>query len=634
MALLDSIQSPADLKGLDAAGRQALAGEIRQVILKTVSKNGGHLATNLGAVELTLAVHTVYDSPRDRIVLDTGHQGYTHKLVTGRAGRFHTLRQMGGISGFLKRDESEHDSFGAGHAATSISAAAGMAAARDILQTREHVVCIIGDSSIPNGMAFEALNDLGHRKTDILVILNDNEMSISRPVGALSKYFSRVITGKPYNQFRERAERFLKGLPAVGPQVAKIAHHAEEFAKSMVSPGVVFEELGFTYVGPVDGHDCEAVIDILSRIKADMKGPVLLHTVTRKGKGFAPAEKDPVCYHGAKGFDVVTGELPASAGTGQAPPTWSKAFSSQLLEAARQDPRVAVITPAMIEGSSLQAFEREVPNRLFDVGIAEEHAVTMAAGMATKGLRPVVAIYSTFFQRGFDQAVHDVALQKLPVVFAFDRSGLVGDDGPTHHGVLDIAILRPIPNMVLMAPSDATEMSRMLATGLGLKGPSAIRVPRGSAVPGSGEQMQEPLEPGKGRVLRPGSDACILAYGMPVAEALKAAEALAADGINAQVVDARFAKPLDAALVEDCARRFEVLLSVEDGSIAGGFGAGVLEHLADKGLVPRQFARLGVPDEFVEHGTPEQLRAKCGYDAAGIAARVKALVAKSRLKVA
>lgn len=631
MALLEKIQSPADLKPLNAAERATLAAEIRQLILKTVSKNGGHLATNLGSVELSLAIHTVYDSPRDRIVLDTGHQGYTHKLVTGRAERFHTLRQMDGISGFLRRDESEHDSFGAGHAATSISAAAGMAAARDILQTKEHVVCVIGDSSIPNGMAFEALNDLGHRKTDILVVLNDNEMSISRPVGALSKYLSRVITGKPYNQFRERAERFLKGLP-YGPQMARLAHYAEEFAKSVVSPGVFFEELGFTYVGPVDGHDCEATIEILQRIKADMKGPVLLHAVTRKGKGFAAAEKDPICFHGPKGFDTVTGEF--APVTAPPKPTWSGTFSSMLLKTAKQDPRVTVITPAMIEGSSLQAFEKEIPNRLFDVGIAEEHAVTLAAGMATKGLRPVVAIYSTFFQRGFDQCVHDVALQKLPVLFAFDRSGLVGDDGPTHHGVLDISILRPVPNMVLMAPSDTTEMSRMLATAMAIPKPSALRIPRGTAIQGSGEAMDEPLELGKSRVLRNGRDACVLAYGLPVAEALKAAEQLATEGLDIQVVDARFAKPLDQSLLEACARDFDVLVTVEDGCIGGGYGAGVLEHLADKGLVPRHYSRLGVPDEFIEHGTPEQLRAKCGYDAAGIAAKVKSLVAKSRFKVA
>ena len=632
MPLLDSIKSPADLKTLGADERKALAAEIRQVILATVSKNGGHLATNLGAVELSLAVHTVFDAPRDLIVLDTGHQGYTHKLVTGRAGNFHTLRQMGGLSGFLKRDESEYDSFGAGHAATSISAAAGMAAGRDMLKTHERVVCIIGDSSIPNGMAFEALNDLGHRKTDILVILNDNEMSISRPVGALSKYFSRIITGKTYNSFRERSERFLKGLPAVGPQMAKLAHLAEEFAKSVVSPGVFFEELGFTYVGPVDGHDCEATIDILRRIKADMKGPVLLHAVTRKGKGFAAAEKDPICFHGPKGFDTVTGEF--SKPTAAPKPTWSATFSSLVLKTARRDPRVAVITPAMIEGSSLQDFEREIPGRLFDVGIAEEHAVTMSAGMATRGIRPVVAVYSTFFQRGFDQAVHDVALQKLPVLLAFDRAGLVGDDGPTHHGVLDICILRPIPNMVLMAPSDTTEMSRMLATWLANHKPCALRVPRGVAIEGNGEALDEPLELGKGRVLREGTDACVIAYGLPVSFALKAAEALAIEGINIKVVDARFAKPLDTALMEECARSFDLVLTVEDGNIAGGFGAGVLEHLADKGLVPRQFARLGVGDEFVEHGTPEQLRAKCGYDADGIAARVKAMLAKNRFKVA
>jgi 1-deoxy-D-xylulose-5-phosphate synthase len=630
--MLEKIHSPADLKALDAAGRRALATEIRQVILRTVSKNGGHLATNLGSVELTLALHTVYESPLDQIVFDTGHQGYTHKLVTGRADRFHTLRQMGGLSGFLKRDESEHDAFGAGHAATSISAAAGMAAGRDMLKTPEHVVCVIGDSSIPNGMAFEALNDLGHRKTDILVILNDNEMSISRPVGALSKYFSRIITGKAYNGLRERAESFLKGLPHIGPQVAKMAHQVEEFAKSTMSPGVIFEELGFTYVGPVDGHDCEAMIGILRNIRGTMKGPVLLHAVTRKGKGFAPAEKDPICFHGPKGFDVFTGEMPKSA-TG-AKPTWSGSFSAMLLKTARQDPRVAVITPAMIEGSSLQAFEREIPARIFDVGIAEEHAVTLAAGMATKGIRPVVAIYSTFFQRGFDQAVHDVALQKLPVIFAFDRSGLVGDDGPTHHGVLDIALLRPVPNFTLMAPSDATDMGRMLVTAMNLKGPSAIRVPRGAAIPGDGEAADEALEVGKGRVLRMGKDACVLAYGLPVAEALAAAEALAKDGLSLQVVDARFAKPLDAGLIEDCARRFDVLLTVEDGVVAGGFGTGVLEHLADRGMVPAHFARLGVPDLFVEHGTPEQLRAKCGYDAAGIAAQVKTMVGKAKFRVA
>jgi len=631
MPVLESIQSPADLKRLGPADRRELAAEIRRLIVRTVSSNGGHLATNLGAVELTLAVHTVFDSPNDKIVLDTGHQGYTHKLVTGRADRFHTLRQQGGLSGFLKRDESPHDSFGAGHAATSISAAAGMARGRDLLKTREQVVCIIGDSSMPNGMAFEALNDLGHRKTDVLVILNDNEMSISRPVGALSHYFSRIITGKTYNSLRERAEQFVKGVPAIGPQMAKLAHLAEEFAKSVVSPGVLFEELGFTYVGPVDGHDCEALIEILRRIQT-MKGPVLLHAVTRKGKGFAPAERDPVAFHGPKGFDIVTGEMPKAAPG--APQTWSAAFSALLLRTARQDPRIAVITPAMIEGSSLQAFEREIPARLFDVGIAEEHAVTLAAGMATRGLRPVVAIYSTFFQRGLDQAVHDVALQKLPVLFALDRAGLVGDDGPTHHGVLDVAILRPVPNVVLMAPSDRTEMGRMLATGLSLNRPSFIRVPRGAVREGDGVSADDPIEVGKARTLLQGSDACVLAYGLPVADALAAAGVLAAEGLRITVVDARFAKPLDAALIEECARAHEVMLTVEDGMVAGGFGSGVLELLSEKGLVPRHFARLGVGDVFVEHGTPDQLRAGAGYDAAGIAARVRSLVAKARFKVA
>ncbi len=631
MPLLDDIHSPADLKGLDADGRRRLAEEIRALLVRTVSKNGGHLATNLGAVELTLALHTVFDSPNDRIVLDTGHQGYTHKLVTGRADRFHTLRQIGGLSGFLRRDESPHDAFGAGHAATSISAAAGMARARDLLKTHEHVVCVIGDSSLPNGMAFEALNDLGHRKTDILVVLNDNEMSISAPVGALSRYFSRILTGRAYNGLRERAEHFLKSLPAVGQQVAKLAHLTEEFAKSVFSPGAFFEELGFTYVGPVDGHDCETLIELLRRARL-MKGPVLLHAVTRKGKGYAPAERDPVCYHGAKGFDVVTGELPA-APAGKAP-TWSEAFAQALLEAARSDPRIAVITPAMVEGSALRAFESEIPARLFDVGIAEEHAVTLAAGMATRGLRPVACVYSTFFQRAVDQMIHDVALQRLPVLLALDRCGLVGDDGPTHHGVLDISLLRPVPGMVLMAPSDRTEMERMLATGLSLNRPSCLRIPRGSVREGSGAGAKDPLEVGKGRVLREGADACVVAYGLPVADALKAAEALAAEGLQTRVVDARFAKPLDAALLEECARGWDIVVTVEDAGVAGGFGSGVLELLSERGLVPRHFARLGVDDRFVEHGTPEQLRAQCGYDAEGIAARVRGLVAKSRFRVA
>ncbi len=629
--MLADIQSPADLKKLTPKERKALAEEIRRKILETVTATGGHLATNLGAVELTLAVHTAFDAPKDHIVLDTGHQGYTHKLLTGRYARFHTLRQKGGISGFLKRDESPYDSFGAGHAATSISAAAGMAMARDILKTHEKVVCIIGDSSIPSGMAFEALNHLGHNKTDLLVILNDNDMSISPPVGALSKYFSRIITGRTYNMVRAEAEKFVKSIPAVGSTAARMAHHIEEFAKSVVSPGVFFEELGFTYVGPVDGHDTEALIDILGRIKA-MKGPILLHAVTRKGKGFAPAEKDPVCYHGAKNFDVVTGEIKKPATPPK--PTWSAAFSRRLLDTAKTDPRVAVITPAMIAGSSLHDFEAEIPDRLFDVGIAEEHAVTLAAGMATRGLRPVVAIYSTFFQRAFDQAVHDVALQKLPVIFAFDRAGLVGDDGPTHHGVLDVAILRTVPNFVLMAPSDEGEMARMLATGLSLNRPSAIRIPRGTVVPSAEALSSDPLEVGKALVRREGDDLCLWAYGGTVADALKAAENLAASGIQAKVVDARFAKPLDEKLLLECAEAYDTMITVEDGNLAGGFGAGVLELLSDRAKAPKHFLRLGVGDEFIEHGTPEQLREACGFDAAGIEAKARALVARSKFRVA
>ncbi len=633
MPYLDSIRSPRDIKGLSPRQRLELAGEIRAKILETVSKNGGHLATNLGSVELSLAVHTVFDAPGDQIVWDTGHQAYTHKLLTGRAGRFHTLRQLGGLSGFLRRDESPYDTFGAGHAATSVSAAAGMALARDIRRGEERVVCIIGDSSIPNGMAFEALNHLGHARPDLLVILNDNEMSISPPVGALSKYLSRIITDRNYNRARREAKELLKKIPGLGEQAAKMARHVEEIFKSMVSPGMLFEELGFTYVGPVDGHDVEALIKLLKRAR-DMKGPVLLHAITRKGKGFEAAEKNPVKYHGASNFDTKTGEAIAPASAAAPKATWSSYFADRLLEAAKEDPRVVTITPAMIAGSSLDKFLKEVPERLIDVGIAEEHAVTMAAGMATRGLRPVVAVYSTFLQRAFDQAVHDVALQNLPVVFAMDRAGLVGDDGPTHHGVMDVSFMRSIPGMTVMAPSDENEMERMLRTALELEGPSCIRIPRGSVLGVERQEASRPLPLGKGLVRREGKDVCLLALGRVVGEALEAARALEAEGISARVVDARFAKPLDADLVADCARACPALLTVEEGNLAGGFGSAVLECLADQGIAVPALRRLGVPDRFIEHGTQAQLRAECGIDARGIAGAARALVARVKVEAA
>lgn len=625
MPLLEKIQSPKDIKAFTPAQRVELAAEIRKTIISTVARTGGHLATNLGAVELTIAVHTVFDAPVDQIVWDTGHQAYTHKLLTGRYGRFDTLRQYQGISGFLRRSESPYDTFGAGHAATSVSAAAGMALARDILKTQEQVVCIIGDSSIPNGMAFEALNHLGHAKPNLLLILNDNDMSISPPVGALSKYLSRIITDKTYNRARHEAGKWLKKLPgSLGKHATDMAHHLEELLKSVVSPGIFFEEMGFNYVGPVDGHDVEAMIEILKRTR-NLKGPILLHAVTRKGKGFQAAEKDPVVYHGAANFNVLTGEIfkPAVAPK----PAWSGTFAALLLEAAKADSRVVAITPAMIAGSSLDKFLKDIPERFFDVGIAEEHAVTMAAGMATRGLKPVVCIYSTFLQRAFDQTVHDVAIQNLPVVFAMDRAGLVGDDGPTHHGVLDTVFMRAIPGMMVMAPSDENEMSRMLATALAYAGPSCIRIPRGT-IPGVlPDNPRAALTPGKSVVRREGKDAALLAFGRVVDDAMAAAEALSKEGISVRVVDARFAKPLDRTMIRSCVRECGLLVTVEDGNRSGGFGSAVLEALAEEGLsVP--VSCLGVPDEFIEHGPQNLLREKCGFDAKGIAARVRTMLAR------
>jgi 1-deoxy-D-xylulose-5-phosphate synthase len=629
LSLLEKIQSPHDIKQFTPAQRLELAGEIRRTILGTVTKTGGHLATNLGAVELTVAVHTVFDAPVDQIVWDTGHQAYTHKLLTGRYGRFQTLRQAGGISGFLRRDESAYDTFGAGHAATSISAAAGMALARDVKRGKEKVVCIIGDSSIPNGMAFEALNHVGHTRTSLLVILNDNEMSISPPVGALSRYLSKIITDRMYNRARHQAGEWLKKLPGgLGKPASKLAHHLEELVKGLVAPGMFFEELGFNYVGPVDGHDAEAMINILRRVK-DMEGPVLVHAVTKKGKGLTAAEKDPVVYHGAANFDVETGELRK---TSAPKPTWSSAFADQLLEAAKADGRVVAITPAMIAGSSLDKFVKEIPERILDVGIAEEHAVTLAAGMATRGLKPVVCIYSTFLQRAFDQAVHDVGIQKLPVVFGMDRAGLVGDDGPTHHGVLDTVFMRAIPGMVVMAPSDENEMARMLATALAYEGPSCIRIPRGTVPFAPRGLPRGPLPLGKSQVRREGNGIVVLALGRTLEDALAAADQLQAEGHSIQVVDARFAKPLDKELILDCARNFHGLVTVEDGNKAGGFGSAVLELLAAEG-VSAPVTVLGVPDEFVEHGPQPWLREKCGYDAKGIAAAVRKMLAPEKLKV-
>jgi 1-deoxy-D-xylulose-5-phosphate synthase len=627
MGLLENILSPADIKNFNAEQRCQLAAEARELIIRTVSDTGGHLATNLGTVELTIAVHTVFDAPGDQLVWDTGHNAYTHKLLTGRASRFHTLRQAGGLSGFLRRDESLYDTFGAGHAATSVSAAAGMALARDIRGGKEKVVAIIGDSSIPNGMSFEALNHLGHARPDALIILNDNDMSISAPVGGVSKYLARLVAHPGYNKVRKEAQNLLKRLPGnFGEQAAKWARRGEEMAKGLMAPGMLFEELGFLYIGPVDGHDTETLIEILREVR-NLEGPVLLHCVTTKGKGFKAAEQNPVKFHGAAHFDPRTGE-PLKPVSG--PPSWSQAFADLLHTHAVANPWLTVITPAMTSGSSLERIAQDAPRRFFDVGIAEEHAVTLAAGMAARGLRPVVCIYSTFLQRAYDQAAHDVALQNLPVIFAMDRSGLVGDDGPTHHGVLDIAFMRSIPGMTLMAPSDATEMAGMLNLALRLDGPSCLRIPRGGIPSEPGNPYTPPLPLAKGRVCREGLDVALISYGRLLPEALKAAAVLEKEGIQARVVDARFAKPLDASLMADCARQCKAMVTIEEGTVVGGFGSAVLESLAHQNALPKVFEIMGVPDKPIEHGSPQALLAQCGLDVEGIVQAARRALAAAK----
>ncbi len=617
-AILDQIGSTADLKRLSLMELRELAGELREEIIDTVSRTGGHLASSLGVVELTIALHRVFNTPDDQIVWDVGHQAYAHKLLTGRRGRFSTLRQLDGLSGFPKREESPFDAFDVGHSSTSISAALGMAAARDATGGKEKVVAVIGDGSLTAGLAFEGLNQAGHLKKDLIVILNDNEMSISPNVGAISSFLSRKLSSDLFVRFKKETENFLGHLPGFGKELIGLARRAEESIKGFLTPGMLFEAFGFDYFGPIDGNRLEDLVETLGNVSR-LKGPVLVHVLTRKGMGYPPAEEHPATFHGVGPFDRESGEVAEAKGGAQ---SYTGVFGQTLLDLAGADDRVVAITAAMKEGTGLGPFAERFPERFFDVGIAEQHAVTFAAGMACRGLRPVVALYSTFLQRAYDNVLHDVCLQNLPVVFALDRGGLVGADGPTHHGVFDLSYLRHIPNLVFMAPRNEIELQRALATALQSPGPFAFRYPRGK---GEGLELlphPEPLTIGRGEKLREGADGTVFALGTTVGPALAAAETLAAEGIDLAVVDARFLKPLDGELLSAEARRTGAVVTVEENVLQGGFGSAVLEFFEEAGLSPRVL-RLGLPDRFVEQGSQAELWARYGLDASGIAGSLR-----------
>ncbi len=620
MNILEQIKSPADLKYLSLGQMQTLAAQIRELIIKTVSKNGGHLAPCLGTVELTLALHKVFSCPRDKIVWDVGHQAYTHKILTGRRENFSTLRQKNGITGFPNRFESMYDAFGAGHASTSISAALGMAVARDLNHENYNVVAVIGDGALTGGEALEGLNNAGISKRKLIVILNDNEMSIAQNVGALSEYLSLIRIDEKYRRAKKDVHRILSSIPGIGSSVLKTANYVKDGFKNAIVPGGFFEALGFTYVGPLDGHNLNDLINTIEKIKLNMDGPVLLHVQTKKGKGYLPAERHPDKFHGVGKFDIATGKPIASSSI---VPTYTAVFSQALVDLAAQNRNITAITAAMPSGTGLQKFAQVFPERFFDVGIAEEHAVTFAAGQASVGKKPVVAIYSTFSQRAYDQIIHDVALQNLPVILCLDRAGLVGEDGPTHHGVFDMAYLRHIPQMVCMAPKDENELRQMLYSALTYSCPCAIRYPRGRAC---GVPVQEEftlLEKGKGELLSLGDDAAIIAIGSMVQEAVKAKDELLKEQIHCSVINARFVKPLDGSLILNAARKVKCIVTVEEGILAGGFGSAVLELLTDNHIYNVPVIRIGIKDKFIEQGTRQEILDECGLNSKSIINAVK-----------
>ena len=621
MGLLENINSAADLRQLEIAQLPDVAAEIRQYILETMSRIGGHTGASLGAIELAVALHYAFDTPRDRLVWDVGHQAYAHKILTGRRDLLPTIKQYGGISGFLRRDESEYDTFGAGHASTSLSAALGMAIARDKKGEHHHVVALIGDASLAGGMAMEAINQAGHLKTRLIVVLNDNEMSIAPAVGALTGYLNRIRTAQGYHRFKDEVEETLLSIPSLGERLHHAAKTVKDAIAAAVLPGALVSELGFKYIGYVDGHNPRALVAALREAKQVKDGPVIVHALTTKGKGHPQAEKDYYRWHATGPFDLKTGKAVKSAAKA---PTYTAVFGSTLCQLMEKDSKVVALTAAMPDGTGVcEALER-FPERSFDVGIAEQHCVTFAAGMSVEGLKPVCAIYSTFLQRGFDQLVHDVCIQNLNVKFCLDRGGIAGGDGPTHHGLLDIAYLRSVPNIIVMAPKDEGEMRDMMLTMLEHNGPAAMRYPRGNGVGADIERQPELLEVGKGEILRDGGQVAIIAYGSMVHPSLQAAENLAKEGIESTVVNARFVKPLDASLLLALARTKRLLVTVEEAYLAGGFGSAILELLEENGLQDKvRVVRMGIPDRLVTHGDPKLLLAKYGLDADGIHTRVR-----------
>ena len=617
--LLKKIRGPQDLRELSRGELYHLAKEIRENIIHTVSITGGHLGSNLGVVELTIALHYVFDSPRDKIIWDVGHQCYTHKLLTGRRGSFHTLRQYNGLSGFPKREESPHDAFNTGHSSTSISSALGMAVARSLKGDKQRVIAIIGDGSMTGGLAFEGLNQAGHLGKDVIVVLNDNEMSISPNVGALSAYLNRIMTGQLVKRFRRQLKSLLQTIPGIGNSMVKIIKQAEESFKGFLTPGILFEELGFKYVGPIDGHHIDHLIETFRNVR-EWYCPILIHVITKKGKGYGPAELDPSSFHGVAPFNIQTGRQ-MSDGTSRI--SYSNVFGKTMLKLARTDPGIIAITAAMQNGTGLCVYGGEFSDRIYDAGIAEQHAVTFAAGLASEGFKPVVAIYSTFLQRAYDQIVHDVCLPKLPVVFALDRSGIVGEDGPTHHGLFDISYLRHIPNLVLMAPKDENEFQHMLNTATLLSQPVAIRYPRGRGEGVAMDATLRVLEMGKGEVLAEGDDLLMLPMGSMVYRACEAARQLREEGIKVTVVNPRFIKPLDSQLLCGLAQKIGRIVTLEEHVLAGGFGSAVIELLQERGVSDVKVLRLGIPDQFLEHGPQGILREKCGLDCKGIQTRAR-----------
>jgi 1-deoxy-D-xylulose-5-phosphate synthase len=624
LGLLDNINSPADLKKISRKDLPLLADEIREIIVNVVSKTGGHLASSLGAVELAIAIHYVFDTPNDKLIWDVGHQAYAHKLLTGRRDQFNTLRRHKGISGFTRIKESPYDTFSTGHSSTSISAGLGIAHSKQLKEENAKVIAVIGDGSLTAGLAYEGLNQAGDKfkDTELIVILNDNELSISRNVGALSSFLSRKLSAKRLQEARKDLGYFLKSLPKIGDDIYQFAKRTEESFKTFMTPGMLFEAFNFEYFGPINGHNLNHLVNILNNIKY-LHEPVLLHVVTQKGKGYPPAEENPIYFHGCGCFEVETGNCLDQKNP---VPSYTEVFGRTMIQLAKEDKRIVAVTAAMPEGTGLAQFAEMYPDRFFDVGIAEQHGVTFAAGMATEGLKPVIAIYSTFLQRAYDQVLHDVCIEGLPVIFAIDRGGIVGEDGSTHHGLFDLSYLRSLPNMVVMAPGDENELRRMLVTAVNHKGPIAFRYPRGSATGVTLDETIRPLPFGKGKILEEGEDVLILAIGSSVVDALEARTTLKGQGISATVVNCRFVKPLDVDLICSLTEKIPRIITVEENVRHGGFGSAVLETLNDAGITGFRAERIGVPDTFVEHGPQQLLRSLYCIDAPAIVRAAKRLM--------